>query len=74
MDKQISNYGNSIDIIEKKSIKNTSLYINNVKLNTESYEYKILSEESIDNILGINVTKIPIFHNKKGFVYEFEKW
>ena len=51
MEKQISNYVNNIDIIEEKGIKNTSLYISNVKLNTESYEYKILSEDNIENIL-----------------------
>lgn len=51
MEKQINNYVNNIDVVEEKGIKNTSLYISNVKLNTESYEYKILSEENIDNIL-----------------------
>ena len=51
MEKQISNYVNNIDIIEEKGIKNTSLYISNVKLNTESYEYKILSEDNIENLL-----------------------
>ena len=35
MEKQISNYVNNIDIIEEKGIKNTSLYISNVKLNLE---------------------------------------
>lgn len=56
MEKQMNNYVNNIDIIEEKGIKSTSLYISNVKLNTESYEYKILSEENIDNILKFQLT------------------
>lgn len=38
-------------INEEKSIKNTSLYIKNVKINNESYEAKILSEENIENVI-----------------------
>ena len=56
MDKLINNYISNIDIIEEKGIKNTSLYIGNIKCNPESYEYKILSEENIDNILKFQLT------------------
>lgn len=42
---------NSLDINEEKSIKNTLLYLKNVQINTEGYEYKILSEEFIENII-----------------------
>ena len=42
---------NSLDINEEKSIKNTLLYLKNVEINTEGYEYKILSEEFIENII-----------------------
>jgi hypothetical protein len=56
MEKMISNYVSNIDIIEEKGIKNTSLYIGNIKCNLESYEYKILSEENIDNILKFQLT------------------
>ena len=38
-------------INEEKSIKNTSLYIKNVKINNEGYEAKILSEENIENVI-----------------------
>ena len=46
---------NNIEINEEKNIKNTSLYIKNVKLNQESYEAKILSEENIDNIIKYQI-------------------
>lgn len=55
MERAVNNLINSIDIKEEKGIKNTSLYIRNVKLNAESYEYKILSEENIDNILKLQI-------------------
>jgi phosphoribosyl 1,2-cyclic phosphodiesterase len=57
-------------------VYNTKVYIgkeifNEYIKNDYLRNYKFV--ESIDNILGINVTKIPISHDKKGFVYEFEK-
>ena len=42
---------NNIEYVEEKSIKNTLLYIKNLKINAESYEYKILSEETIENMI-----------------------
>ena len=42
---------NNIEYVEEKSIKNTLLYITNLKINAESYEYKILSEETIENMI-----------------------
>ena len=67
MEKQISNYVNNIDIIEEKGIKNTSLYISNVKLNTESYEYKILSEDNIENIL-----KFQLVYDGENRVFKYD--
>ena len=55
MERAVNNLINNIDIKEEKSIKNTSLHIKNVKLNSESYEFKILSEESIENILKFQI-------------------
>lgn len=40
-----------LEISEEKSIKNTLLYIKNINVNTESYEAKILSEDSIENMI-----------------------
>lgn len=55
MERTVNNLINNIDIKEEKSIKNTSLYIKSVKLNAESYEFKILSEETIENILKFQI-------------------
>ncbi len=41
----------NIEISEEKSIKSTFIYIRNAKINEESYESKILSEENIENII-----------------------
>ena len=46
---------NNIEYVEEKSIKNTLLYIKNLKINTESYEYKILSEETIENMIKFQI-------------------
>ena len=46
---------NNIEYVEEKSIKNTLLYIKNLKLNTESYEYKMLSEETIENMIKFQI-------------------
>lgn len=67
MEKQINNYTSNIDIIEEKSIKNTSLYIRNVKSNIESYEYKILSEENIENIL-----KFQFIYDGENRVFKYD--
>lgn len=67
MEKQISNYVNNIDIIEEKGIKNTSLYLSNVKLNTESYEYKILSEGNIESIL-----KFQLIYDGENRVFKYD--
>ena len=42
-------------ITEEKNIKEASLFIKNAKLNIESYEYKILSEENIENLIKFQV-------------------
>ena len=46
---------NNLDIQEEKSIKNTLLYLKHMQINTESYEYKILSEENIDSIIKFQI-------------------
>ena len=46
---------NNIEYVEEKSIKNTLLYVKNLKMNMESYEYKILSEESIENMIKFQI-------------------
>lgn len=46
---------NNLDIQEEKSIKNALLYLKNLQINTESYEYKILSEENIDSIIKFQI-------------------
>lgn len=42
-------------INEEKSIKNTFIYIRNLKINEESYEAKILSEDNIENIIKYQI-------------------
>ena len=44
-----------LDVTEEKSIKNTKIYLRNLKLNQESYETKILSEESIDDVIKFQI-------------------
>lgn len=46
---------NNFNITEEKSIKNTKLILRNVKINTESYESKLLSEDSIDKIIKFQI-------------------
>lgn len=46
---------NSIEVSEEKSIKNTSLFIRNININSESYETKILLEENIDNVMKFQI-------------------
>lgn len=57
MEKTMNNsiIGSNLEISEEKNIKNTSLYIKNTKLNEESYEAKILSEENIENIIKYQI-------------------
>ena len=52
MEKTVSN---NIEIFEEKNIKNTSLYIKNIRLNAESYEAKILTEENIENVIKYQI-------------------
>ncbi len=52
MEKTVSN---NIEIFEEKNIKNTSLYIKNIRLNAESYEAKILNEENIENVIKYQI-------------------
>ena len=51
----MENLKTNLMINEEKSIKNTLLYIRNVNINIESYESKILSEDSIENVIKCQV-------------------
>ena len=46
---------NELSIIEEKNMKNTLLYINDVEINEQSYETKILLEENIENIIKFQI-------------------
>ncbi len=46
---------NDLEIIEEKGIKNSSLFIKNIKVNVESYEAKILSEDNIQNLIKYQI-------------------
>ena len=46
---------NSFEIIEEKSIKDTKIKLKNIDINTESYECKILTEESINYVLKFQI-------------------
>lgn len=60
MEKMISNninmIGNNIEVKEEKGIKNTSIFIKNAKVNVESYESKILTEDNIENIIKYQIS------------------
>ena len=53
-----------LEISEEKSIKTTNVYLKNVKINQESYEAKILSEENIENVIKLKVSyyKLELLH------------
>ena len=46
---------NNFNITEEKSIKTTKLILRNVKINTESYESKLLSEDNIDKVIKFQI-------------------
>ena len=60
-------YKNNIIYDYEKNIKNNYLIIKNVNINKDSYEYKIIEEENIENILK---PKIQIENNE--FYYSFD--
>ena len=47
---------NNFSVTEEKSIKSTKLILRNVKINTESYESKLLSEDNIDKVIKFQIT------------------
>lgn len=51
----MENLMTNLEISEEKNIKNTLIYIKNLKINEESYEAKILSEDNIENIIKYQI-------------------
>lgn len=45
----------NFSVTEEKSIKSTKLILRNIKINTESYESKLLSEDNIDKVIKFQV-------------------
>ena len=51
---KMKSYSN-LEVSEEKNIKNTLIFLRNAKVNLESYETKILSEENIENIFRFQI-------------------
>ena len=58
---------NELDVEINKSIKGNFIYIKDVYVNNESYEYKILMEQDIDNV---NKMQIEYDGNKVNLLYD----
>ena len=56
-----------LDVEINKSIKGNFIYIKDVYVNNESYEYKILMEQDIDNV---NKMQIEYDGNKVNLLYD----